>query len=42
MGDRYITPEIDTLDMAVSNVLCLSDRVYAGNAEGVDRMEFDW
>lgn len=42
MGDRYISPVTDTVDMAAASVLCESEKVYGGMAEDVDRMEFDW
>lgn len=42
MGDRYISPVTDTVDMATARVLCESEKVCGGTAEDVDRMEFDW
>ena len=42
MGDKYITPKIEIFDVALSQVLCLSDKVQSGTVEGVGRMEFDW
>ena len=42
MCDKYITPEMEVLDLAAMQVLCLSEPAQSGTVENVDRMEFDW
>ena len=41
MGDKYITPETEIMNVTTFQVLCQSG-VQSGEIEDVGRMEFDW
>ena len=42
MCDKYITPEMDVLDVSAMQMLCQSEQTQSGTVEDVDRMDFDW
>ena len=41
MADKYITPEMETVEFTPIRLLCQS-QTQSGNVEDVGRLEFDW